>query len=131
MRVLFVCFGNSCRSQMAEGFAKALARGIWEVDSAGLYPATAVAPLAREVMREKGISLDGHYPKGLDQLPLAGYDLIVNMSGMPLAGRVTAPVLDWDIADPIGQSPEVYRRVRDEIEHRVRELLEGGPGARP
>ncbi|HXG32153.1 MAG TPA: arsenate reductase ArsC [Bryobacteraceae bacterium] len=131
MRILFVCFGNSCRSQMAEGFAKALARGIWEVDSAGLLPARDVAHLAREVMREKGISLEGHYPKSVDELPLAGYDLIVNMSGEPLPGRVTAPVLEWDIPDPIGQSVDVYRCVRDEIERRVRELLDRGPGARP
>jgi arsenate reductase len=131
MRVLFVCFGNTCRSQMAEGFAKTLARGIWEVASAGLCPGNQVAPLTREVMLEKGISLDGHCPKSLEQLPrpLAEYDLIVNLSGLPLPGRVTARVLDWDVRDPYGRSAEVYRRVRDEIERRVRRLLEREPGA--
>jgi arsenate reductase len=66
MRVLFVCLGNSCRSQMAEGFARAYGQGAWQAESAGLLPATVISPLTREVMEEKKISLEEHFPKGLD-----------------------------------------------------------------
>lgn len=124
MRVLFVCFGNSCRSQMAEGLAKILGRGVWEVESAGLFPAKAIAPLTREVMTEKGISLEGHYPKGLEDVRTEDYDLIVNMSGFPLPESVRTPVVVWEIPDPIGGGVEDYRRTRDEIERRVRALLD-------
>lgn len=124
MRVLFVCFGNSCRSQMAEGFAKALGGGNWEAESAGLFPARAVAPLAQEVMKEKGISLEGQFPKSLDDVATEDYDLIVNMSGEPFPKQVRAPVIEWEIPDPIGGSVEDYRRTRDTIERRVRELLD-------
>lgn len=124
MRVLFVCFGNSCRSQMAEGFAKALGRGVWEAESAGLFPARNIAPLSHEVMKEKGISLDGQFPKSLDDVPAEDYDLIVNMSGAPFPKQVRSPVIEWEIRDPIGGSVEDYRRTRDEIERRVRALLD-------
>ncbi|MCS6952796.1 MAG: arsenate reductase ArsC [Bryobacterales bacterium] len=124
MRVLFVCFGNSCRSQMAEGYAKALGSGVWEAESAGLYPAKAVAPLTRAVMAEKGVSLEGHYPKGLEDVRTEDYDLIVNMSGFPLPEPIRTQVVVWEIPDPIGGSVEDYRRTRDEIEQRVKALLD-------
>jgi arsenate reductase (thioredoxin) len=123
VRVLFVCIGNSCRSQMAEGFARAHGRGVWEADSAGLMPANIVAPLTRRVMEEKSISLEEHFPKGLDEVRLSDYDLVVNMSGYEMPGTVTPPVRTWDVRDPIGQSETVYRRVRDEIERLVLDML--------
>ncbi len=108
---------------MAEGFARAHGRGVWGADSAGLMPATLVAPLTRRVMEEKSISLEEHFPKGLDEVRLSGYDLVVNMSGYEMPGIVTAPVRTWDVRDPIGQSEKVYREVRDEIERLVLGLL--------
>jgi protein-tyrosine-phosphatase len=108
---------------MAEGFARAHGRGVWEADSAGLMPAAIVAPLTRRVMEEKNISLDEHFPKGLDEVRLSDYGLVVNMSGYEMPGIVTAPVRTWDVRDPIGQSDKVYREVRDQIERLVLGLL--------
>ncbi len=123
-RVLFVCLGNSCRSQMAEGFARAFGKGVWEVESAGLMPAVMIAPPVREVMDEKGVSLADQYPKPIHWLRPDRFDLIVNISGYPLPEGIAAPVVEWQVDDPIGRPLRVYRRVRDEIESLVRGLLE-------
>jgi arsenate reductase len=123
-RVLFVCLGNSCRSQMAEGFARAYGQGVWEVESAGLMSATIIAPPVREVMEEKQIDLGDQFPKPLEWVQLETFDLIVNMSGIPLPDTIGAPVREWEVDDPIGQSQKVYRRVRDQIEVLVRGLLD-------
>ena len=109
---------------MAEGFARAYGDGVWQADSAGVMPATIIAPLTRRVMEEKGISLEDHFPKGLDEVRLPDYELILNMSGCDFPPIVTAPVRTWDVRDPIGQSEKVYRRVRDEIERLVLDLLD-------
>ncbi len=123
-RVLFVCIGNSCRSQMAEGFARAYGKGVWEAESAGLMPATIIAPLTREVMDERGIDLGDQFPKPLEWVKPETFGLIVTLCGCPLPEAVDVPVRAWDIDDPIGQNLKVYRRVRDEIEALVRELLD-------
>ena len=123
-RVLFVCLGNSCRSQMAEGFARAYGQGVWEVESAGLMPATIVAPLTRQVMEEKGIDLGDQFPKPLDWVHPETCDLVVNMCGCALPEAISAPVRDWNVDDPIGRSEKVYRKVRDQIEGLVLALLE-------
>jgi arsenate reductase len=134
-RVLFVCIGNSCRSQMAEGFARAYGQGVWEVESAGLMPATIVAPLTRQVMEEKGIDLGEQFPKPLDWVHPETCDLVVNLCGCTLPETLQASVRDWNVDDPIGRSEKVYRKVRDQIEGLVRALLEevrgGGPPVSP
>jgi arsenate reductase len=123
-RILFVCVGNSCRSQMAEGFARAYGQGVWEVESAGLMPATIIAPLTRRVMEEKQIDLGDQFPKPLDWVRLETLDLVVNLCGCPLPDTLQAPVRNWDVDDPIGRSEKVYRKIRDQIEGLVRALLE-------
>jgi arsenate reductase len=122
-RVLFVCLGNCCRSQMAEAFARAHGQGVWEVESAGLMAANIIAPPVREVMEEKKIGLGDQFPKPLDWVKPESFNLIVNMSGYPLPEGIAAPVLVWVVDDPIGRSGKVYRRVRDEIEALVLGLL--------
>src|SRR5215831_5671130 len=122
-RVLFVCIGNSCRSQMAEGFARAYGSDVILPASAGLAPALIVAPDTSRAMREKNISLDDHFPKTLRQLMNAHFDLIVNMSGMELPEEVTAPVRVWKVRDPIGTRYDVHCGVRDEIEKLVMDLI--------
>ncbi len=124
IRVLFVCLGNSCRSQMAEAFARALGAGVWEVESAGLMPATIIAPPVRDVMAEKKIDLGDQFPKPVEWMRSLTFDLVVNMSGYPLPETIAGPVRDWRVDDPIGQSGKVYRRVRDQIEGLVKGLLE-------
>jgi arsenate reductase len=122
-RVLFVCVGNSCRSQMAEGFARAYGSDVMAPASAGIAPALGVARDTRRVMAEKNVDLEDHFPKSLQQLRHIPFDLVVNMSGMELPGEVNSALRDWKVKDPIGQSYEVHREVRDQIETLVMELI--------
>ena len=122
-RVLFVCVGNSCRSQMAEGFARKYGSDVMEPQSAGLYPTTIVQPLTQKTMREKNIDLSTHFPKGLDAVSGAPFDVIINMSGQRMPVPKGVPVEEWKIRDPIGQSEQIYREVADEIEQRVMRLV--------
>ncbi len=108
---------------MAEGFARAHGSDVLEAQSAGLAPALGVVPLTHHVMLEKNIDLGDCYPKEMEHVEGA-IDLIVNMSGYDLQRRGSAQVEVWDVRDPIGESDEVYRQVRDEIERRVLELIE-------
>lgn len=123
-RVLFVCIGNSCRSQMAEGFARTYGSDVLTPFSAGLAPAHIVAPLTYQTMREWNIGLDGQFPKSLDAFPDGErFDLVVNMSRYPLPLTYNAQVETWDVRDPIGESPEVYREVAKQIEGLVMNLI--------
>src|SRR6266852_485932 len=83
-RVLFVCIGNSCRSQMADGFARAYDSDVMVVRSAGLSPAAIIAPLTRQVLSERNIRIDDHFPKGLDLVSRETFDVLVNLSGLPV-----------------------------------------------
>src|SRR5438128_2170087 len=84
-RVLFVCIGNSCRSQMAEGFARAYGSDIIDAQSAGLAPATTISPLTKQVLGEKNVRIDDHFPKGVDVVSRNPFDIVVNMSGTKLS----------------------------------------------
>jgi arsenate reductase len=121
-RVLFVCIGNACRSQMAEAFARAYGSDVMVAQSVGLYPADIVSPTTAQLMLEKNISLDGRVPKGFDQTG-TNFDLVVNMSGLPLAVTLPVPVRDWKVDDPIRLSEEQHRAVRDRIESLVQNLI--------
>lgn len=121
--MLFLCLGNSCRSQMAEGFARAYGSDVMEPASAGLSPASIVQPLTKEVMLAKNINIDNQYPKDLTAINPSSFDLIVNMSRTKLPTRLPMEVRDWPIEDPIGCPEEVYIRVRDQIEHLVMSLI--------
>ncbi|MCC7500057.1 MAG: arsenate reductase ArsC [Bryobacterales bacterium] len=121
-QVLFLCVGNSCRSQMAEGFARVYGGDVLKAASAGLAPAMIISPLTHQVMREKGVSTAGHFPKDIKLLDLEKFDLIVNMSGLPFRGTAEK-VEDWVVRDPIGANEAVFRQVRDEIEQRVQKLI--------
>jgi arsenate reductase len=109
---------------MAEGFARAYGDGVWEVESAGLMPAAMIAALTKEVMEEKGISLEGQHPKPLEWVEPERFDLIVNMSGCELPPELAQRERRWEIEDPIGQPARTYRKVRDQIEERVLGLLD-------
>lgn len=122
-RVLFLCIGNSCRSQMAEGFARHYGSDVMEVKSAGLSPAAIVQPLTFQVMEQKNIKLDGQAPKDLSSVAIANFDLLINMSGVKLPSRIPLPVREWKVEDPIGRSEEVYCAVRDQIEDLVMRLI--------
>lgn len=121
-RVLFVCFGNACRSQMAEAFARAYGQGVLIPASAGVHPAGFVSPVTAGLMLEKNISLDGHRSKGLKEAG-AQFDLVVNMSQEPLPEEIAAPVREWAVGDPIGLPEARHREIRDRIEILVRNLI--------
>lgn len=131
-KILFLCTGNSCRSQMAEGFARALAGERWEVHSAGTNPA-GVNPRAVQVMAEAGVDISSHTSKAIDPEMLNTADVVVTLCG---GARDTCPVtppevrrLHWPLEDPAratGTEEEIlnkFRQVRDEIKKRVEELL--------
>jgi arsenate reductase (thioredoxin) len=122
-RVLFVCIGNSCRSQMAEGFARAYGGDILVAASAGLSPAVIVQPLTKQVLAERNVRIDDQFPKGMEILNREQFDVIVNMSGQKLPLSSGALVRDWPVRDPIGQKEPVYKAVAEQIEALVMRLI--------
>jgi len=121
--VLFVCIGNACRSQMAEGFARHYGKDDIDVSSAGLMPMSTVPLLTRRVMLEKNIPIDTQYPKGVELFRQRPFDAIINMSGSALPGGMVGPVDEWVVTDPYGRGEGEYRQVRDDLEDRVMRLL--------
>ena len=128
--ILFLCVGNSCRSQMAEGFAKTYDDIM--VTSAGTEPGDKVAPKAVEVMAEKGINISSQHPKLLTAEMVEKADICISMGcgvAESIESACPAPLLekivDWGLEDPWGQGLEKYRETRDEIERLVLGLLEG------
>ena len=123
-RVLFVCLGNACRSQMAEGFARAYGPDAMLPASAGLSPATRIPSDTVRAMREKNIDLRDHFPKSIRHLGKAAeFDLIVNMSGFYLPGTYSARIVDWEVPDPISMDYAEHCKVRDLIERSVMKLI--------
>jgi arsenate reductase (thioredoxin) len=122
-RVLFVCLGNSCRSQMAEGFARVYGSDVMIPASAGLTPANSVARDTVKAMDEKGISLREHFPKAIRHLGRARFDVVINMSGHPVSVPSSPEVRTWSVADPVMLDFQKHCDVRDEIERRVMELI--------
>ena len=126
MKVLFVCVHNSGRSQMAEAFTRVLSAGRVEAISAGTVPGATLNPVVTEAMKERGVSMDGQYPKVIDQQMVDDADHAFTM-GCKIDGSCPAtfvPSEDWGLDDPAGQSIETVRRIRDEVEARVRGMLE-------
>ena len=127
-RVMFACTKNSCRSQMAEGFARQLGEGKIDVDvtSAGLE-ASRVHPTAIKVMSEIGIDISDQTSKPLSKFEPENYDAVISLCGcgvnLPEEWVVRELFQDWQLDDPDGQSLETFRRVRDEIKERVEELV--------
>ena len=122
-RVLFVCIGNACRSQMAEGFARSLGSDVIIPASAGLAPAHAVAPDTIRAMDERNIDLRDHFPKSLRHLGRAEFDLVINMSGFFLPREFKWRVVDWEVADPVSMEYAEHCEVRDAIEQLVMKLI--------
>ena len=123
MRILFVCVGNSCRSQMAEGLARALSAGMHEVWSAGTRPAGHVSPQAVQVLAERGIDISSKRPKSLADVP-ADVDLAIALCEDRCPTVRANRHEHWPTPDPYGGPVSEFRAVRDQIEARVRDLLE-------
>src|ERR1700680_4123375 len=124
-KVLFLCIGNACRSQMAEAIARHSASDVIEPSSAGLVPFGQIPDTTVTVLLERGFSADGQTSKPLRSEYMSEADIVINMTGRPGATIFTEPatqVEDWDVGDPYGFNLAVYRAIRDEIEARVDDL---------
>jgi arsenate reductase len=132
-RVLVLCTGNSCRSQMAEGLVNHLLSAEWEGRSAGTRPAARVHPLAVEAMAEVGIDISAAKPERVDRYLDDAWDLVVTVCD---SAREDCPVFPRpvetvhmpfdDPAEARGSEEEkraVFRRVRDEIRERLVEAV--------
>ncbi len=133
-KVLFLCTGNSCRSQMAEGLLRQLAGDRFQVVSAGTEPRS-VNPLAIAAMREIGVDISGHRSKCVKELLGQHFTYVITVCD---SAREHCPIfpgtvkrLHWPLQDPaaaVGSEAErmrVFRRVRDDIAERVRALVAG------
>ena len=124
-KVLFVCVENSCRSQMAEGFAKLFGKGIFKPYSAGSKPSGKVAALAEEVMKEVGIEISSQKSKGFNDLNIKEFDIVITLGCGDVCPFIPAKEhIEWKIADPKGKEIGVFRMVRDQIKDNVKKLAE-------
>ncbi len=123
-QVLFVCVHNAGRSQMAAALLEHHAMGRVDVRSAGSMPSSEVNPAAVDALAEWGIDITRRHPKLLDPNVVAKSDVVITMGcGDACPIYPGTRYLDWNLTDPAGQSIEVVRNVRDEIDRRVRTLV--------
>jgi arsenate reductase (thioredoxin) len=123
--VLFVCVHNAGRSQMAAGWLRHLAGESVEVRSAGSIPGHQVNPAAVEAMREVGIDISDQRPKVLTTEAVEASDVVITMGcGDACPIFPGKRYLDWQLEDPAGKGVESVRPIRDEIERRIRGLLD-------
>ena len=122
-RVLFVCIGNACRSQMAEAFARAYGSDVLIPFSAGLAPAEWLPEDTIHAMDEKNLDIRSQAPKSVSALCDSEFDLVINMSGFPLPHLNGATIRTWNVEDPIAMDYENHCRIRDQIEKRVTGLI--------
>lgn len=139
IKVLFLCTGNSCRSQMAEGWVKALKSDVIEAWSAGIEK-HGMNPRALKVMAEAGVDISGQYSKTVDELPLREFDYVITLCGHAsencpfFPGKAKRLHAGFDDPPQLAKGAKNeeealahYRRVRDEI----RKFVEAMPGSLP
>ena len=121
---LFVCVHNAGRSQMAAALLERKAEGRVRVISAGSEPADRLNPAVVEAMGEIGIDISAERPKGLEDGMVRQSDVVITMGcGDACPIYPGKRYEDWELEDPAGRDVEAVRRIRDEIERRVRALL--------
>lgn len=125
-RALFICVGNSARSQMAEAFFNHFSKRS-RASSAGTRPASKVSSAAVEAMREEGIDISKARPKLLTLKMIEEADRAITMGcsvGDVCPANLKEEMEDWGLEDPIGKSLSEVRKIRDEIKEKVLALLE-------
>ena len=124
-KLLFVCIENSNRSQMSQAFAKMLGGDEVEAYSAGSKPSGLVNPQAIAAMKELGYNLGEHGSKSLDEVKaFAPFDAVVTMGcGDACPWMPAKKFIDWDIPDPKNMNENDFRKIRDMIRDKVKELL--------
>ena len=133
-KVLFLCTGNSCRSQMAEGLLRSLGGGRFEAASAGTRP-VGLNPMAVEAMKEIGIDISHQRSKDVNEFDGQQFDAVITVCDRAKEACPVFPgtkaILHWGLEDPAEaqgsqeQRTMVFRRVRDEINDRIREFVVG------
>jgi protein-tyrosine-phosphatase len=122
--VLFVCVHNAGRSQMAAGLVKLRSRGRVHVRSAGSAPAEEINPAAVQAMAALGVDLSEEFPKPLTNDALSAADVVITMGcGDACPIYPGKRYEDWELEDPDGKDLETVRRIRDEIDQRVQQLI--------
>jgi len=125
-KILFVCVENAGRSQMAEAFFKKYLPTGFQPISAGTKPASKVNPIVVQVMKEVGIDIKDSFPQSISQQMIDEAEVTVNMGCMD---KESCPALflkdvkDWQIQDPKGKSIEEVRKIRDQIEQKVKDFI--------
>ncbi|NLO07956.1 MAG: arsenate reductase ArsC [candidate division WS1 bacterium] len=135
-RILVLCTGNSCRSQMAEGYLRELGEGRFEAHSAGTEPAERVHPLAVKAMAEDGIDISAQRPKDIGLYDDEEFDLVITVCD---SAKQSCPMflnarenVHWSLEDPAeaeGTEEErmtFFRQIRDRIRERVERLVQTG-----
>jgi protein-tyrosine-phosphatase len=123
-KVLFVCVENSCRSQMAEAFAKIYGADVIDSCSSGSRPSGVVNETAISAMSDIGYDLKSHVSKSLDEIPQVEYDYVVTMGCGDECPYVQAKVReDWQIPDPKYMDKREFEAVRDTIKDEVVALI--------
>ena len=129
VKVLFLCYGNSCRSILAEAIARHYRPDDMRACSAGLFPLGHITAHTIEALREVGISADGLYSKGLYDIRLDDVDYMVNLTDMKVAGLIpaafTGKLISCYVPDPYGHGIDSFRAARDELLRLVKEKLPG------
>ncbi|NUM51070.1 MAG: arsenate reductase ArsC [Flavobacteriales bacterium] len=124
-KIVFVCIENSNRSQMAQAFACIYGKGKIMAFSAGSSPSGKINPKAIAVMKEVGYDLSTHQSKSITDIPFNTYDYVVTMGcgdncpNLPAKKRI-----DWQIPDPRNMNENEFRKVRDLISEKVKELIQ-------
>lgn len=132
-RVLFLCTGNSARSQISEALLRLLGNGKFEVFSAGTHPASEVNPFALKVLKERGANIEGLFPKTINHFAAQEFDLAVTVcdnAKQECPSFPGAKTIDhWSLEDPVafeGTNEEIlfiFRNTRDEIERRIKTYI--------
>ena len=125
--VLYICLGNSCRSIMAEALTRHFFPDSWKAGSAGINPLGFITEETLQVLAELGIATEGLQSKGLAQIRLSKFHLLVNLTTNSLNGLLpragVGRIIHYPVTDPFGNSLEVYREARDTIRRFVTEKL--------
>jgi arsenate reductase (thioredoxin) len=122
--VLFVCTHNAGRSQMAQAFFEKYAPEDLRAESAGQAPADAIWPNVVDAMREVGLDISDRVPKKIELEMQLHADKAITLNCQDSCPYVIGGIEDWDVDDPAGQPLEKVREIRDDIERRVRDLVE-------
>ena len=124
--VLFVCFGNACRSPMAEAIARQDAGDVIEPASAGLYPLGEIPHLTQQTLRRNAYSPDGLFSKRIERDAWERAEIVINLSGRAREYEFDDfdKVEDWIVTDPYGADEATYQRILEDIQARIKNLAQ-------